>query len=271
MENIQLRVGLITYPDTLFPITSTLLELESLKISYSVYASDDEISSDVNLKCCFVYHLHFFSIKRKYAHYLNQVFDLKSELLNLLRSLLRILMYKSVRINLKRAIARCRNISKNHIDAWTDSAFQENGFLMVLEDDAEVNNFERGLKSVSMILQHFPASTRTRVFLDLSDSYSLSDLGIEELVDYTIFDEISSNEVVILKKPATNTLCAVLFSAEILKDILVYMNDIGYKHAYSGVPIDWILNGWMSRELQDIGPMLAIHVKPGLFSQLSMK
>ncbi len=102
-----------------------------------------------------------------------------------------------------------------------------------------------------MILQHFPASTRTRVFLDLSNSYSLSDLGIEELVDYTIFDKISSNEVVILKKPATNTLCAVLFSAEILQDILVYMNDIGYKHAYSGVPIDWILNGWMSRELQD--------------------
>lgn len=271
MEKNLFFVGLITYPKTVYPTEATQLRLEKLGLNNKTYDFDQTNEGDVNFLCCISYFISFFKIRLDWAKYLKVKFNYVKEILDLFKSLVRFFAYSSARKAIRIAIARCRNISFNHVTAWGDGYDNKINFLIVLEDDADTKNLPRDFDKILNILERIPISVRESVILDLSESYTLKELGIEHLVDYSYKDSDFLNDVFFLKRPSTNTLCAVLYGSAVLQSLVAYTNGRGRKYINFGIPIDWVLNAWMTQNFKKRTLFKAIHVKPGFFPQLSLK
>lgn len=271
MRNDKFAVSVITYPNSRFSIYLVQDKLRKLKIPLTVYQSDDATSDDVKSWTLFVYLFSFSRIRYRYLRYIGGEFNLSLELVLFCKSVCKLLISKVSRNQMKKSISRCVNISQNHVSAWKEACVNGIPFLIVLEDDAEVSNFSQALKAIKVILSEVPNGKSKFVLMDLSNSFSLFELGIDKWVNYSVQDKIMGNEVFYLNRLATNTLCGVLYGSQVLREIVTYMDEDGGTYARQGIPIDWILNDWISGKSNSKTEIVSIHVKPGFFRQLSME
>ena len=109
-------------------------------------------------------------------------------------------------------------------------------------------------------------------FINVSESFDVSELGIDHLLSATDIDWAGSatRRVVSASRPVTNTVCAIAYRASFAADLLREFSSMPMRPV---VPIDWKLNkALMSMNASGaLGPESCWWVIPGPIDQLSMR
>ncbi len=166
-------------------------------------------------------------------------------------------------------IARLLNIEAAHRDllAWGS----ENGseWVLILEDDAvsdDVGDLAEGLRGIVR-------SGETPCYVNLSESFSSADLGVEHLLSVTEgarWEGSSARAIVQAELPITNTVCAILYRADFAQRLLNVYKKLPLEPV---LPIDWKLNAalMLMHERGEISTNECWQVEPAPILQMSMR
>ncbi len=168
-------------------------------------------------------------------------------------------------------LRRLLNIECSHVDLYRRAVASGAEWAIILEDDAfspDIADLVSGLLGLSWL-------ESDAKMINLSDSFSLDQIGIRHLlspksgqgwqgsVDRSVLGSV---------RPATNTVCAIAFRTDFLKQILVDFDSQPTDPSEPIVPIDWKLNAALMRlwDAEAIGPNECWFVDPAPIIQLSM-
>jgi len=166
-------------------------------------------------------------------------------------------------------LRRLLNIEYSHVDLYRQGVESGCDLVILLEDDAFAEDPE-SLAGNLVGLLDFPDVPK---MINLSTSFSLSEIGIEHLltqVPSVAWSGSSVRAVLSSSRPATNTVCAIAFRADFLRDVVADFDSQPLKPV---VPIDWKLNASLMRlwASGSIGARECWFIEPGPVLQLSMR
>jgi hypothetical protein len=135
------------------------------------------------------------------------------------------------------SLTRLLNIELAHRSLWTSALDSRAPWALILEDDGwveDVDDFTEGLEG--LINQPRPPA-----FVNLSASYSPKQLRIDRLLRSAASSWEGRRPRSILEstRPVTNTVCAILYSVEYLKQLVAAWDA---EPLFPVVPIDWKMN-----------------------------
>ncbi len=136
------------------------------------------------------------------------------------------------------AVTRLMNIELSHLDLWKKAVWSDAQLVLILEDDAgsdEVDELARGLES-------WLAAGLRPAFINLSTSFELDSLGVSDLLQpdpSVTWSSTSQRTVLRARKPVTNTVCAVLYGREFLRE---FVDRWEAAPTSPVLPIDWKMN-----------------------------
>lgn len=166
-------------------------------------------------------------------------------------------------------VRRLLNIEISHLDLMR--AGLENGasWVLILEDDAatlDVVDCAAGLKG---LMGHGDRLA----YANVSESFTPAELGIEHLlvaVPGVSWAGTLPRKVTSSARPATNTVCAILYEREFLVTLVKAMDALPMEPV---VPIDWKLNLALMELFRQgaFGSRECWFVEPGPIDQLSMR
>jgi hypothetical protein len=164
---------------------------------------------------------------------------------------------------------RLVNIELAHIDLLQRGLASGAPWVLILEDDAEspdVTDCARGLAGLLSEPGPQPA------FVNVSESFSPARLGTRRVLhphDRVRWRGTVPREVQVAERPVTNTVCAVLYRAGFVRDLLAEFEGIPLEPI---LPIDWKLNLALLRMVGAgrLGSGDCWFVAPGPIDQLSM-
>lgn len=165
-------------------------------------------------------------------------------------------------------LRRLLNIELSHLDLMRRGLDSGAPWVLILEDDG----FSSDIPDLVVGLRGLMASTPPFGYANLSESFSPQDLGIEHLLSPSSVDWQGSTprEVLAAARPVTNTVCAILYSAEFLTALVEAMDHLPMEPV---VPIDWKLNLALM-DLHGAGlapPGTCLMVEPAPIAQMSMQ
>ena len=165
-------------------------------------------------------------------------------------------------------VTRLINIELSHLDLFDAGLASGSEWILVLEDDAMTSNVGDCIAGIEGLTR----ATPTPGFVNLSQSFSLEELGIAHLLEPTKipWQGDSDRRILASQRPVTNTVCAVLYRAEFLEQLLATMRQLPF---YPVVPIDWRINQALMAmvEAGTAGSNTAWFVEPGPIDQMSMR
>lgn len=163
---------------------------------------------------------------------------------------------------------RLLNIELSHLDLLRHGLASGTPWVLVLEDDAgctDIDDLALGLRSIMQ-------ATMPAAYVNVSKSFTTSELGIDHLLRPASCRWEGSIErtVSATTRPVTNTVCAILYNARFLADLLPTMQALPMEPV---VPIDWKLNLALMRLFDDgrIASGDCWIVEPAPIVQLSMQ
>lgn len=167
------------------------------------------------------------------------------------------------------SVRRLLNIELSHMDLMRQGLDSGAPWLLILEDDAgchDVNELSKGLK-------HLVHGAYGAGLVNLSESFTFDELGLTRLLavdDRMQWSEDSSRTVLSCELPATNTVCAILYSRGAAQEILMELEQIPLEPV---LPIDWKLNVALMRLQESTGGsgISSWFVHPAPIQQRSMK
>lgn len=166
-------------------------------------------------------------------------------------------------------ISRLLNIEVAHRDllAWGS----ENGsdWVLILEDDAASGDVGDLVAGLSGIIN----SAESPCYVNLSESFSAADLGVEHLLsvaDSARWEGSSARAIVQSELPITNTVCAILYRADFARRLLNAYEELPLEPV---LPIDWKLNAALilMHERGEISTNECWQVEPAPILQMSMR
>ena len=165
-------------------------------------------------------------------------------------------------------VKRLVNIEMSHIALMRKGLDSGAQWVLILEDDAGCNQIDELARGIHEIL----GSGLPMSYVNLSDSFSLSELEVEHLLTPSSrFSWPGSHDRIVLesKKPATNTVCAILYRSSFLGGLVDSLTAIPTEPL---LPIDWKLNLALVAmwERGEVGPGDCWFIDPGPIVQLSM-
>ncbi len=135
-------------------------------------------------------------------------------------------------------IQRLINIELSHTRLMKEGLDSGAPWVLIIEDDAATpDTVDLAYGLVGIFTLNPPIS-----FVNLSRSFDLSDLGIGHLLHSTDENEWvghSERKILIADRPATNTVCAILYKRRFLEYLFGELELIPMQPV---VPIDWRLN-----------------------------
>lgn len=135
-------------------------------------------------------------------------------------------------------VRRLLNIELSHLDLMRRGLASGAAWVLVLEDDA----FASDTADVVAGLQGLMNTHRRVAFINVSASFTPTELGIDHLLsplpDVQWAGPIARN-VLTSQRPATNTVCAILYSREFLTEFVPVFDGLPMEPV---VPIDWKVN-----------------------------
>ena len=166
-------------------------------------------------------------------------------------------------------VRRLINIELSHIDLLRQGLDSGAPWILVLEDDAgchDVNELSEGLRCLIQ-------SANGEGLVNLSESFTFDELGVTRLLtadDRMQWAEDSGSTVLRCELPATNTVCAILYSRGAAQQILAELERIPLEPV---LPIDWKLNVALMRLHESTGgsEISSWFVHPAPIQQRSMK
>jgi hypothetical protein len=165
-------------------------------------------------------------------------------------------------------VIRLLNIDLSHLRVYRAALESHAGAILVIEDDAWIRDDSNAFAVLKTLLYRLRVNDPE--FVNLSESLSLQELGVSEIVGQPeACDDLVGAQVCSCLRPVTNTVCAVLFSRSCVELLIA---DIDRRKWWPVIPIDWrlnrmILDGWKSGTLD---AMSCSWVTPGIFLQGSM-
>jgi len=165
-------------------------------------------------------------------------------------------------------LRRLLNIEYSHVDLYRSGLASGCEWVIVLEDDGfavDPESLAAGLVGL------FESSSGVKM-INLSTSFEPAEIGIAHLLSPVVsvgWAGSSARVVLASARPATNTVCAIAFRKNFLRDLV---EDFDSHSADSVVPIDWKLNASLMRlwASDSIGAGECWFIEPGPVLQLSM-
>jgi hypothetical protein len=165
-------------------------------------------------------------------------------------------------------LRRLLNIEYSHADLYRKGAESGCDWVIILEDDA----FTKDPEGLASGLVGVFESSGVPKMINLSISFSLSEIGVAHLLS-PVADQRwtgSTSRVLFASAlPATNTVCAIVYRADFMNDIIT---DFDSQPLGPVVPIDWKLNASLMRlwASGSIGAGECWFIEPGPILQISM-
>lgn len=166
-------------------------------------------------------------------------------------------------------VERLLNIEMAHVALLNQGLSSGAPWILILEDDASTVDLMDLTHGLVDLLQGAPNSVQ---FINVSESFDVSELGIDHLLSATDIDWAGSvtRRIVSASRPVTNTVCAIAYRAPFAADLLREFASMPMRPV---VPIDWKLNkALMSMNASGaLGADSCWWVIPGPIDQLSMR
>lgn len=166
-------------------------------------------------------------------------------------------------------VKRLLNIELSHLDLMRAGLASGASWVLILEDDAATLD----IRDCALGLAGLMRFSDTLGYANVSESFTAAELGIQHLLhalpDVT-WGGSSHRSVLNSSRPATNTVCAILYERSFLAALLEAMEALPMEPV---VPIDWKLNLALM-ELYRQGTFTSRQcwfVEPGPIDQLSMR
>jgi hypothetical protein len=168
-------------------------------------------------------------------------------------------------------LRRLLNIEYSHIDLYRRAVASGAEWAIILEDDAfspDITDLVTGILSLS-------GRESGVKMINLSSSFSLDQIGIRHLLSSNSrqgWQGSDARSALGSARPATNTVCAIAFRTDFLKQILADFDSQPTDPSGPTVPIDWKLNAALMRlwDAEAIGSNECLFVDPAPIIQLSM-
>ena len=135
-------------------------------------------------------------------------------------------------------VRRLLNIELSHLDLMRRGLASGAAWVLILEDDA----LSPDLTDIATGLTGLMATSPAPSFVNLSQSFTTAQLGIDHLlspVAGAAWQGSLPREILQSGRPVTNTVCAILYSAQFLGELVMALDALPMEPV---VPIDWKLN-----------------------------
>lgn len=166
-------------------------------------------------------------------------------------------------------VRRLLNIEFSHLDLMRRGLASGAPWVLIVEDDG----FTSDISDLSTGLAGLMAANPSPAYVNVSESFTTEELGIDHLlrpVARQAWAGAVPRSIVQADRPVTNTVCAILYSAPFLADLVRVMDALPVEPV---VPIDWKLNLALIRmfESGQIGAGECWLVEPAPIRQMSMQ
>jgi hypothetical protein len=168
---------------------------------------------------------------------------------------------------------RLLNIEASHLDLLRWQVAEEARWLLVLEDDAQPESVADTVAGIKGLIHDVEVSDeRSPIFVDLSFSFTLEELGVSHLLlesEAVAWRGAVSRTIMAASRPVTNTVCAVLLNIDFSRCLLETIEEFPQG---SAVPIDWKINQSLMTMYAEgaVGSDNCLHVVPGPLTQGSL-
>jgi hypothetical protein len=255
INQLELSSYYISDLDMTFPEIEeihTKMELDSLIILFISL-----VRTRINL----LYYSKLKNIFSVFIHILNAIYIIFQLLIKLFLSRLsKVSNYKYRLI-----MSRQHNISESHIAQFIDSVKSNSDFSLILEDDFKINQDYSIELTINSLLEFMKINSNVSV-ISVSESFSFLELGISNTVRNIQSDNLNLYEATL---PVTNTVSAMLYKTQFLKQILPYL--LEYRK-YRIIPIDHKINMALHQiyKKKNFESDFFYFMQPGLFIQDSI-
>lgn len=177
--------------------------------------------------------------------------------------------YRRIAAPNEQFLVRLINIELAHRELWQRGSESGAEWILIIEDDAASTDVADLTNGLLHLLESADSSVQ---FINLSESFSLEELGVKEILlpSDVPWKGSSRRSVLFGERPVTNTVCAIAyrngFAAELLRTF-------SQMPLHPVVPIDWKLNQMLMQmfEQNTLGAGSCLWVVPGPIDQLSMR
>lgn len=174
----------------------------------------------------------------------------------------------------QRLVRRLVNIEISHLTLMKAGLASGSEWVLIVEDDASTLDLEdcaQGLHGLMSLDSNSALAAPS--YVNVSQSFTNAELGIEHLLTPVVGTSWAGGEpraLLAASRPVTNTVCAILYRASFLRDLVAEMDSLPMTPV---VPIDWklniaLMNMFEAGALRDGD---CWNVTPGPMDQLSMR
>ena len=169
----------------------------------------------------------------------------------------------------KSTVERLLNIELAHQELLRQGVASQAPWILIIEDDASSTNIDDLADGITKLLEQAKPSVQ---FINLSESFGVSELGIDHLLQDSEYSWHGSVKRAVLtaQRPVTNTVCAIAYRSSFAAHLLSAYASMPLRPV---VPIDWKLNQALM-SMYASGSLTADScwwVVPGPIDQLSMR
>lgn len=164
-------------------------------------------------------------------------------------------------------VRRLLNIEYAHRALLQQGLDSSADWIVILEDDAACSDID----DLTTGLQALIAGAASSSFINLSQSFSFTELGINELVDVSNIHRWAGNQprvVLQAQRPVTNTVCAIAYSRDLAGQIMTIFDGMPERPV---LPIDWKLNEALMDLASLPNTVECLLLDPAPIQQLSMR
>jgi hypothetical protein len=138
-----------------------------------------------------------------------------------------------------RMLRRLINIELSHIGLMRQAVDCDSDWALIVEDDAAADVPEAFATALAQFTQDHMDDRQPR-YVNVSRSFSEEHLGIDaHLTPVGAWGTAGDIEVLSAEQPVTNTVCAILYRTDFLRELLAVLDGIPVAPV---LPIDWKLN-----------------------------
>lgn len=139
-----------------------------------------------------------------------------------------------------RMVRRLVNIELAHMSLLREAAESRAAWALIIEDDAGAKDVQALAERIAHFMREWENTSQPK-FVNISESFDAQTLGIEKLLTHVGQWNPGAEHFAMYsaRLPVTNTVCAILYRAEFLHDLLAEMESIPVDPV---IPIDWKLN-----------------------------
>ena len=280
----SLFIGLVTHPHSRFPVASSpdglmgqlqhALECHGWSIKLTIESDNRIREGDLNLDRA---HIRAaigaeIDVEQRWWEFQHQhSLPMSNKVSLLLRKAYRMWRFagptQSSHKKGRSMLIRLANIEAAHLSLMTQAIESQAKWVLILEDDAESTNVTELAQQLAINVDRWNSESQPQ-YVNISDSFALADLNVDHNLDHIGRWDAVSN-LYSARRPFTNTVCAILYRDEFLRQLLNALNEIPMQPI---VPIDWKVNDAIMNLSHTgvLGPGDCYTVDPGPIRQASM-